>query len=257
MKVLRLNSRGTDVNRWQQFLRGQGLLVDSTGLFDSATDKATRKFQQTHGLTVDGVVGNQTLTKAAELGFELVNYVAEFDSGYPPASAFGSLTPAVAQSRFGPLQFVPAPTASNPEKIQITNGFEASELVRIVIPQLIGVPGAPASGRLTMHRLAATQMATLWTAWQAAGYLPLVLSFEGMFNPRFVRSKAPQQTLSNHAFGVAFDINAKWNALGTEPASRGKPGCLYDLVPIANQHGFFWGGHYKTRRDGMHFEFVG
>lgn len=257
MKVLRLNSSGTDVKRWQQFLRGQGLLVDSTGTFDSATDKATRKFQQTHGLTVDGVVGNQTLTKAAELGFEIVNYVAEFDSGYPPLPTFGSLTPSVAQSKFGSLQFVPTPTARNPEKITITNDFEASKLVRIVIPQLIGVRGASANGKVTVHTSAAAPLAALWTAWQTAGYLPQVLSYSGMFDPRFVRGRAAEQTLSNHAFGVAFDINPKWNAIGTEPASRGKMGCLYDLVPIANQHKFFWGGHYRTRRDGMHFEFVG
>jgi hypothetical protein len=27
-----------------------------------------------------------------------------------------------------------------------------------------------------------------------------------------------------------------------------------ELVPIANKHGFYWGGHYSKRADGMHFE---
>ena len=66
MKVLRLNSTGVDVKRWQQFLRGRDLLLDTTGTFDAATKDATRKFQKTHGLEVDGVVGNQTLTEAAQ-----------------------------------------------------------------------------------------------------------------------------------------------------------------------------------------------
>jgi len=25
-------------------------------------------------------------------------------------------------------------------------------------------------------------------------------------------------------------------------------------VPIANRFGFYWGGHYQSRMDGMHFE---
>lgn len=73
MKVLRLNSTGSDVKRWQQFLRGREFFLDATGTFDAATDKATRQFQKLTGLKVDGVVGNQTLSQAGALGFELVN----------------------------------------------------------------------------------------------------------------------------------------------------------------------------------------
>ncbi len=257
MKVLRLNSTGTDVKRWQQFLRGQGLLLNATGTFDNATVAATRKFQTNHALDVDGVVGNQTLSKAAALGFELVNYIAEPDSGYPSLPTFGSLTPAVAQSKFGPLAFVAAPTARNPEKISVTNDFDTNRLQRVTVPQLIGIPGAPAIGKVLIHQLAASSFVNLWAAWQAAGVLNQVLSYTGAYDPRFVRGSAAKQTLSNHAFGVAFDINVAWNPFGAEPAGRGQLGCLYDLVPIANQHRFFWGGHYKTRRDGMHFEYVG
>ena len=43
-------------------------------------------------------------------------------------------------------------------------------------------------------------------------------------------------------------------ALGEAPARQGEVGCLYDLVPIAWQHGFFWGGNFPRRPDGMHFE---
>jgi hypothetical protein len=48
--------------------------------------------------------------------------------------------------------------------------------------------------------------------------------------------------------------NAAFNPLGADPATFGEKGCLYELVPIANNHGFFWGGHFRRRKDGVHFE---
>ena len=46
------------------------------------------------------------------------------------------------------------------------------------------------------------------------------------------------------------------NCLGQtfeQPALLGEKGCVRELVPIAHDHGFYWGGHF-TRQDGMHFE---
>jgi hypothetical protein len=37
--------------------------------------------------------------------------------------------------------------------------------------------------------------------------------------------------------------------LGTMPALRGEHGSVRELVPLANAHGFYWGGHF-SRRDG-------
>ncbi len=82
--------------------------------------------------------------------------------------------------------------------------------------------------------------------------LDQVLTFDGSFVPRLIRgSKA---SLSCHAFGTAFDINAAFNPLNQMPPLAGRPGSVRDLVQIANKHGFFWGGHFRTRLDGMHFE---
>ncbi|HXK17498.1 MAG TPA: peptidoglycan-binding domain-containing protein [Polyangiaceae bacterium] len=62
-------SRGPDVRRWQLFLEQQGLFNDQVdGIFDVATDVATRQFQQLHQLAVDGVVGTNSYTAAQKLG---------------------------------------------------------------------------------------------------------------------------------------------------------------------------------------------
>lgn len=256
-RVLKPGLQGPDITRWQTFLRGQGFAVNVTGVFDAATSAATEKFQRKYSLDVDGKVGNQSYGKALSLGFEMVDFTPEPESDYPPTPDFPPLTGIAArQARFGLLAFTPAPTASDKEHIAITNGWDAANIVRVPVPQLVGIAGAPASGKIQFHRKAAAQLQALFTAWQDAGLMNLVLTFEGAYDPRFIRGKAAEQLLSNHAFGTAFDINYEWNMLGAEPTRRSARGSVYDLVPLANEHGFYWGGHFSKRRDGMHFEFA-
>jgi hypothetical protein len=53
--------RGPDVAMWKARLKTLGAQgMDDTALFGTGADAATRAFQQTHGLTVDGVVGPLT-----------------------------------------------------------------------------------------------------------------------------------------------------------------------------------------------------
>lgn len=253
LKVLKLGSIGPVVTQWQVFLRGQGFTVEASGLFDPQTRAATEAFQARHKLDVDGVVANQSFGKAAMLGFELVDHT-EAEAAYPALPDFPPLANnADRQARFGPLEFVAAPTASNPEAIRVTNGWDGTHLVKVALPQLAGVGGAPASGNVWFHRLGAAPLKALWQAWQDRGLLDKVLSWEGAFNPRFVRGGAAAGVLSNHAFATAFDINFRWNRLGAEPATATEEGCVYELVPVAHEFGFYWGGHF-SRRDGMHFE---
>ncbi|MGH7342522.1 MAG: M15 family metallopeptidase, partial [Candidatus Rokuibacteriota bacterium] len=61
-------------------------------------------------------------------------------------------------------------------------------------------------------------------------------------------------TLSNHAWGAAFDLNEEHNLLGHVPGLRGERGAVRELVPYANELGFYWGGHFLGRADGTHFE---
>lgn len=58
--TLKRGSRGDQVVWLQQHLIGGGHKLEPTGIFNAATVKAVRKFQQNRGLGVDGVVGTQT-----------------------------------------------------------------------------------------------------------------------------------------------------------------------------------------------------
>ena len=142
--------------------------------------------------------------------------------------------------------------------IKIKGNWEGENITTVDIPQLTGKKiGATEikKGTIRFNKKAAKQLQKLWKAWETAGLLDRVLTYDGGFVPRFIKRKdgTCATTLSNHAWGSAFDINAAWNGLGAEPALIGSKGCVRELVEIANQHGFYWGGHFGTK-DGMHFE---
>lgn len=64
--TLEYGSKGTDVKRWQKFLTWYGARKSKNynGVFGDTTDHATRVFQLTEGLEVDGVVGAKTIARA-------------------------------------------------------------------------------------------------------------------------------------------------------------------------------------------------
>ena len=71
-KMLRLGSEGSDVQRWQNFLIGQGHLRSVADAdFGPLTAHATKAFQRSQGLTADALVGPATLGKALTAGFDL------------------------------------------------------------------------------------------------------------------------------------------------------------------------------------------
>lgn len=257
MDVLRKGSRGDEVKAWQQFLLGIGLYAGAVdGKFGPVTEEATRRFQQLHRLHVDGIAGNQTIGAAMALGFQVIDESGDDDESGPnwppPPTDLKPLSDAGRKKLFGEFRFRAAPTAGNPEGIEILDGWQSKNIATVTVPELRGVQGASSKGNVSFHTKAAPQLVALFAAWKAAGLIDLVRSWAGSWSPRFVRGS--RTVLSNHAWGTAFDINAAWNALGARPALVGMTGSVRKLVPIANAHGFFWGGHYPGRLDGMHFE---
>lgn len=261
VRFLRRGMKGPDVKRWQLFLLGKGYSEVGTadGVFGDNTESATRKFQEANRLEVDGAVGNNTMGKAMTLGFGLlvdpspVGSTPAPSNNFPPPPGFRPIiSNAERAALFGRFAFRHAPVQGNKENIVITDGWEQKNIEIFDVPQLSGVAGAGAKPRVRFHRAATPQVRALFKAWDDAGLWGRVLSWGGAFVPRYQRGSST--ALSNHAFGSAFDINVAWNPLGSTPARMGQKGSVRELVEIANQHGFFWGGHYSRRPDGMHFE---
>jgi hypothetical protein len=230
--VLRRGERGPAVAELQRLLIAAGAAeLHADGIFGPKTEVAVKHFQAAHGLVVDGIAGPRT-SAALRL-----------------ASAPLPLSDLERLGLFGSFEWEPAPTAAEPGAIRILGGWVKQNIVTVAVPQLRGVRGAGASGLVTCHRLAVRMISRFFAAIERAGKLPLVLSFDGCWNPRRVRGGS---SLSNHALGADFDINAQWNARATSGAPRGEQGSLVEIFPIAVDCGLGLGLGWSTP-DPMHF----
>jgi hypothetical protein len=250
--VIRMGSKGPAVEDWQFFLRGRQLYMDEVdGKFGDNTLTATISFQRANGIEPDGVVGNISYGAAMLLGFGAAQDPLEekFTAAWPAKPNFNPLLGDQKKFEvFGKFSYVHSPLPGDPEHIQIQGDWQKLNIIKVSVPQLQRIAGGQ---HLWFHKATANQVQKLWREWEEAGLLHLPLTWGGTFNPRFIRGS--RTTLSNHAFGTAFDINMSWNGLGAVPALTGQKGAVRELVEIAHQNGFYWGGHF-TRKDGMHFE---
>jgi len=256
--VLGLGAKGDAVKTWQTYLVGRGAQIKADGDFGPKTASATKQFQLEQGLEQTGELDAATREAAGRNGFcqpmgGPQQPVEQRGVEWPPFPPFQPLVGNAARvAAWGAIRYESAPTPGNPEGIRILDGWDRANIVMVALPQLRGLVGAPADGRVPFHRAGADRLRELFERWERAGLLPLVKTWAGSWAPRFIRGS--RSTLSNHAFGTAFDINAAWNPLGTVPPLAGRIGSVRELVPIANELGFFWGGHFASRPDGMHFE---
>ncbi len=251
MNLFKIGDTGADVKQWQYFLTGQKLLsgiVD--GKFGSLTKSASMEFQCLHGLQPDGIVGNKTIGAAMLLGFSVIKdgRTSKAGANWPPKPAFKPLSDTDRAKIFTQFQYKAHPLPDNKENIIVLGSWVKDNIVMVDIPQLTAIKGSP---RVQFHKKAEKQLVQLWKDWQSANLLHHVLTWSGSYVARFKRGS--KTSLSNHAFGTAFDINYEWNKLGAVPALVGQKGSVRELVAIAHANGFYWGGHF-TRQDGMHFE---
>lgn len=141
-------------------------------------------------------------------------------------------------ARFGPIGWTPAPTASNPEAVNVT---ASPPMVSVLIPSL--------GKSVKVHEKAAPSLRAVLADLRKNGQEWLIRSLQGTYNPRLVRGS--DSTLSSHAYATAIDLNADTNPVGSDGTSE-----QWALASVFYKHGWWWGGWF-TRKDPMHFEFMG
>jgi hypothetical protein len=248
MRTLRIGSEGHDVRTLENFLTGRNIDVGEVdGRFTKETSFGVIDFQKDARLGIDGVVGRQTWAALLAAGIDLV---LDADQEWPPPP--DNLTPLTSNEhrmrRWGRFEYRHAPEPGNREAIEILGDWEEKHIVRIHCPVF--------GHAVRLHKEVAEDYLAFMQDVIAAELQGRLRTYDGGFVPRFIRGST--QTLSNHAWGTAFDVNYQWNQLGATPAYKGEVGSVRELVPLANKHNWYWGGHFKKkhRRDGMHFEHV-
>lgn len=263
-RILRKGSQGDDVVMWQNFLIGylnsrgetHGDLI-ADGDFGTMTYDHTRIFQRDKSIDQSGEVNRDTLIAAMQEGIGILedDPPAVIDKTNPlwPHNIYGlePLSMIDKMQTFGTFDYRSAPVTGCPEAIAITNTKNFT-IDWVDLPWIAKLPGAPANHKIQFNAKCCEQLISLFTDWENAGLTGHILSWAGSYVPRFVRGS--RVSLSSHAWGTAFDINAPQNGLGMQPALVGKTGSVRELVEIAAQHGFYWLGWNKSRPDGMHFE---
>src|SRR5882672_8368604 len=151
-------------------------------------------------VNLDGAVGPMTFAAAIQRGFDTgFSDPHGGDNGidWPPRPAFPPMVSNAERAQvFGLFSF--EPLGENTDDIRILGGWQQDNIAPVTIDQLAGVKGAPANGRIHVHKLVGEQMRQLFAAWETAGLIGRVRTWEGSFAPRFVRGGRP--TLSNNAW---------------------------------------------------------
>lgn len=104
----------------------------------------------------------------------------------------------------------------------------------------------PILGRVTCHRAIIDQMHAALVEIQEAGLADAIYQYSGCWVPRHMLWD-PARSISEHAWGLAFDINVPTNQYGATPTLDPA------IVETFRRWGFKWGGDFSTP-DGMHFE---
>ncbi|KPA22175.1 hypothetical protein shim_16220 [Shimia sp. SK013] len=274
------NNMPAEVQRWQYFLLKRGIVqvgvVDSS--FGGNTELGTKIFQMEQGLSAHGRVDEETLAAAEGAGYSILNgdyYAQRSSSTWPPKpSGLASPSSAWRNQLFKCFEFLQKPLHQRSSKESIVikgscdgafNDWEEEFITNVPDDRMQFA--ASYNGYFRCHKYAKPAILGLMDAWEEADLMHLVISYAGCYVSRYIRGGAPDGSgghstrqssattkLSNHSFGSAFDICTTWNWLGDRPAICGQTGSVRELVEIANAHGFYWGGHYTNRKDGMHFE---
>ena len=135
--------------------------------------------------------------------------------------------------------------------VRIDPAWEAANIVTLATPILARF-GHPT---VRCHAKAHDPLARVFTAIADAGLEDLILAYDGLDVPRH-KGWNPSRGLSAHSWGIAIDLNARWNGYGAAPAPLGAHSSTRELIPFFEAEGFAWGGYFQPDniRDGMHFE---
>jgi D-alanyl-D-alanine carboxypeptidase len=127
--------------------------------------------------------------------------------------------------------------------------WETQFMVSANMPFALPLDWAPAqsTSSIRCHELIAPLLQTVFADIVSKGLQGSVKTYGGGYNWRMKRGQTKPST---HSWGIAIDLNARTNAMGT-------PGNMDPaLVAVFEGCGFTWGGRWPgANKDPMHFQY--
>lgn len=227
----------------------------SADVFDEHMAAAVAEFQCTapteddRPLDVDGVIGERTW--AALFSAKITPMKNALGSMTVQKRQNGTIRPIAVEDlprAFGEFAWRPAERSG---EILVSEDWKRRYLVRVALPLLRPTPDR--EGKITLHRRMVGPLRRTIARIRKAGLADRILT---NWSPFCARHKGwdPKRELSSHSWGIAIDINDRWNGLGVAPPEAGVMGSVRELAPFFAQEGFAWGGDFSSNVDGMHFE---
>ncbi|MEI5673337.1 MULTISPECIES: M15 family metallopeptidase [unclassified Nocardioides] len=241
------------------------LPVDADGFLKLGSDKqAPRAHVGSYAPQVDGGIDAVVNEKwADELGMTTGNALLVAAPGFDPQDVGKQVRTAVGKER--PLSFVDAVARFGLEpgaqQVAVVVGATAQAVGTFTYTVLgggrvapdpawvrehIATEPVPILGSVTCNKLLFPQLRAALEEIVQRGLADKIdpNQYAGCYYPRFI---AGSSKLSNHAFGLALDLNTSTNG-------RGIPGDMdRTVVSIFKKWGFAWGGDWNYT-DPMHFE---
>ena len=127
--------------------------------------------------------------------------------------------------------------------------WETQFIARANLPFAIPLDWDPSKSATGMrcHKRLAPLLEAVFADIAAKGLQGAVKTYGGCYNWRMKRGQAKPST---HSWGIAIDLNARTNAMGT--VGNMDPG----LVTLFEGYGFVWGGRWAgVYKDPMHFQY--
>lgn len=123
----------------------------------------------------------------------------------------------------------------------IERTFGAAGTNQVTVQMAAGPNGSTKS--VTCHRLLASRFKAVFDEIKALGLSHYIKSYDGCF---VNRNKRGGSNPSTHAWGIAIDINASANPMGSSVTNAGQQ----KLAEVFNKYGF-----YQLPNDLMHFQY--
>lgn len=206
------------------------------GIFGPRTERAVMAFQADKGLSIDGVVGNET-------------WKALFAESLPVSIQALDIPPPYSQcfDIFGDFRLA---------------GWQEQDLARCDLSVYEHEFNHLYFGWMTpddkaflhhnwfgfiCHRLVVPRFQAAFGKIVERDLHTFLKTFDGCFNPRYMRGSG---SWSTHSWAIAIDLDAPWNRFGQASFQMSE-----EVAQCFEEEGFIWGGRWRHRPDAMHFQY--